>query len=244
MTTANDIPPQLSTDVDIIAPPRQVNITVLLSGEGTNLQALLDSLPSHTPEAKEPGLEKVSVTHVVSSKPSANGLNRASKFSIPISTHTLVAYKPPGSARAPPEARTLFDTDLAKLILHPPSSPAPDLVLCLGYMLILTPAFLDCLRDADVPVFNLHPALPGAFDGVNAIQRAWEAGRKDEVKVAGVMLHEVVEEVDRGKPVLIKEVEIKKEEALEDFEQRMHKAEWEVVVRGTEIQVSRLRGNE
>lgn len=75
-----------------------------------------------------------------------------------------------------------------------------------------------------MPIINLHPALPGAFDGAHAIDRALEAFQKGEVKGTGVMVHRVVAEVDRGEPLLVKEVEIKDDDKLEDLEERIHSA--------------------
>lgn len=84
-----------------------------------------------------------------------------------------------------------------------------------------------------ITVINLHPALPGAFDGANAIERVYDAFQKGEVDRAGVMVHRVVKEVDRGEPVLVKEVEIKSGEPIETFEERLHKTEWEIIVEAT-----------
>lgn len=84
-----------------------------------------------------------------------------------------------------------------------------------------------------IPVINLHPALPGAFDGAHAIERAYEAFQKGEIKHSGVMVHRVVKEVDRGQPVLVREVEILPGEPLEAFEERLHQVEWKLIVEGT-----------
>lgn len=84
-----------------------------------------------------------------------------------------------------------------------------------------------------ISVINLHPALPGAFDGANAIERAFEAFQKGEIKHSGVMVHRVIREVDRGEPVIVQEVEIKDGEPIEAFEERLHKVEWEVIVKAT-----------
>ena len=78
-----------------------------------------------------------------------------------------------------------------------------------------------------IPVINLHPALPGTFDGANAIERAFEAFQKGDIKRTGVMVHKVIKEVDRGEPVVVQEVEMKDGEPLEEFESRLHKVEWE-----------------
>lgn len=84
-----------------------------------------------------------------------------------------------------------------------------------------------------IPVINLHPALPGAFDGAHAIERAYEAFQKGEIKHSGAMVHRVVREVDRGQPVIVEEVEIKPGEPIEAFEERLHKVEWQIIVKAT-----------
>lgn len=84
-----------------------------------------------------------------------------------------------------------------------------------------------------IPVINLHPALPGAFDGAHAIERAYEAFQKGEITHSGVMVHRVVKEVDRGEPIIVREVEIKKDEPIEAYEERLHKTEWEIIVQAT-----------
>lgn len=87
--------------------------------------------------------------------------------------------------------------------------------------------------DKLIPVINLHPALPGAFDGANAIERAYEAFQNGLINKSGVMVHSVIKEVDRGEPVIVKEVEMKAGEPLEEFENRLHQVEWELIVRAT-----------
>jgi phosphoribosylglycinamide formyltransferase len=84
-----------------------------------------------------------------------------------------------------------------------------------------------------IPCINLHPALPGAFDGANAIPRAFEAWQKGEVKGTGVMVHRVIREVDRGEPLIVREVEIKEGDELADVEARIHSVEHEIIVEGT-----------
>nr|XP_018266993.1 phosphoribosylglycinamide formyltransferase [Kwoniella dejecticola CBS 10117]OBR89151.1 phosphoribosylglycinamide formyltransferase [Kwoniella dejecticola CBS 10117] len=73
-----------------------------------------------------------------------------------------------------------------------------------------------------IPIINLHPALPGQFDGANAIGRAYEAFGKGEITHTGVMVHRVVAEVDRGEPLVVRQVEIREGDKLEDLESRIH----------------------
>lgn len=84
-----------------------------------------------------------------------------------------------------------------------------------------------------IPVINLHPALPGAFDGANAIERGYEAFQRGEVAELGVMVHRVIADVDKGKPVVVRKVPLERGESLEVFEKRLHEREWEVIVAAT-----------
>ena len=97
-------------------------------------------------------------------------------------------------------------------------------------MHILSESFLDPFSKKGIRILNLHPALPGAFDGSNAIQRAWEASNEGKIDKTGVMIHEVVKEVDRGRPLVVKEVTCIKGETLEDLEHKIHKVEHEIIV--------------
>jgi phosphoribosylglycinamide formyltransferase len=83
---------------------------------------------------------------------------------------------------------------------------------------------------ADIPVINLHPALPGQFDGANAIERAYEAYRKGEVTKSGAMVHKVVKDVDKGKPIVVEEVAFVEGESMEDYQTRLHTVEHKIVV--------------
>lgn len=100
-------------------------------------------------------------------------------------------------------------------------------------MHILTPDFLNPVVDAGIKVINLHPALPGEFAGAGAIERAWEAGRKGEIKRTGVMIHEVIAEVDAGDAIVTQEVPLKEGETLDELEERIHKVEHGLIVEGT-----------
>lgn len=81
-----------------------------------------------------------------------------------------------------------------------------------------------------VPIINLHPALPGAFDGSNAIGRAYEAFQAGEITKTGIMVHKVIKEVDRGEPIIVKEIEIHQGEPIEALERRIHEAEHVAIV--------------
>ncbi|KAF8544771.1 formyl transferase-domain-containing protein [Trichophaea hybrida] len=192
-------------------------ILVLISGSGTNLQALID--------ASLPGV----IIHVLSNRKSAYGLSRAKAASIPTSYHNLIPYKSQYSADS--EARAAYDADLAQLIL----AQKPDLVICAGWMHILSQTALDPLEKAGVDIINLHPALPGQFDGKDAIARAWRAFQDGEIEETGVMIHHVIGAVDRGEPVLVRRVMMTAGESVEELEARIHEVEHAAIVEGTKI---------
>jgi phosphoribosylglycinamide formyltransferase len=210
------------------------NITVLISGSGTNLQALIDACKPSGP------LSNARITHVISNRKDAYGLTRASKAGIPSTYHNLVAYKKkqPQTDAGVKTAREQYDADLAQIILT--RIPSPDLVICLGWMHILSEAFIKALKTATVPIINLHPALPGKFNGANAISRAHEAFQRGEIASTGVMIHHVIGEVDMGKPIVVKEVECRTGEELNALEERIHQVEWKAVVEGVGIELKEL----
>ena len=97
----------------------------------------------------------------------------------------------------------------------------------------MTPQFLDPIAAAGIRIINLHPALPGEFAGAGAIDRAWKAGREEGLKRTGVMIHEVIAEVDAGEAIVTKEIELREGESLDELEERVHKVEHGLIVEGT-----------
>ena len=203
-------------------------ITVLISGNGTNLQALIDACSTST-------IPHAQIVRVVSDRKAAYGLTRATSASIPTYYHNFVKYKKEQEDAT--KAREKYDQALAEIVL----ADKPDLVVCAGWMRVLSTVFLESLADAGVPVINLHPALPGQYNGTNAIGRAYEDVRDGKIDKTGVMIHYVITEVDMGEPILVKDIGISKHESLEDLEQRIHKIEWRAIVEGTNKAIERLR---
>lgn len=203
-------------------PEPQYNLTVLISGNGSNLQALIDACASGT-------LPNTHITHVISNRKAAYGLERAAKASIPTTYHNLVSYK----SKYPDDlshARSAYDADLANIIIT--STPRPDLIVCAGWMHIVTNSFLAPIAAAGIKIINLHPALPGEFAGTCAIERAWKAGKEEGLKRTGVMIHEVIAEVDAGAPIVTQEVPLREGEGLEELETRVHGVEHGLIVEG------------
>ena len=184
---------------------------------GTNLQALIDAQNTEA-------LPNATIVLVLSNRKAAFGLTRAAQANPPIETSYL-ALQPYLKAH-PTKTRDDYDAQLASIVLR----SQPDLIVLAGWMHVFGDGFLNLVP---VPVINLHPALPGAFDGANAIQRAYDAFQNGEITHTGVMVHRVIKDVDKGEPVIVKEVEIFKGEPIETFEERLHKTEWQVIVTAT-----------
>ena len=179
---------------------------VLISGNGSNLQAILDACAS--------GELPASVVSVVSNKADAYGLVRAKNAGVEASYF----------AKQDNESRNEYDARLAELV----TSKHTDYVVLAGWMRILTSSFLNQFPNR---VVNLHPALPEMFPGTHAIERALEAYQRGEIQHTGVMVHLVPDEgVDNG-PVLATEiVPIKEDDTLESLEARVHEVEHKLLV--------------
>jgi phosphoribosylglycinamide formyltransferase 1 len=181
-------------------------IVILISGNGSNLQAILDACAS--------GELNAQVVAVISNKRDAFGLERAQRADVPV----IVKPKPKELDRR------VYDAELADLV----ASYQPDWVVLAGWMRVLSSAFLDRFPQH---VVNLHPALPGMFPGTHAIERAYEFYRAGEIEQTGVMVHLVPDEgVDDG-PVLAQEiVPINSDDTLETLETRIHTVEHRLLV--------------
>ncbi|HEX6675249.1 MAG TPA: phosphoribosylglycinamide formyltransferase [Actinomycetes bacterium] len=145
---------------------------VLLSGQGSNLQALLDA-------AADPGFG-VEVVLVASDRPDAGGLDRARRAGVPTAVVRLADH---------PD-RPAFDRALQAAV----AAARPDVVCLAGFMRILGPGFLRAFPDR---IVNTHPSLLPAFPGAHAVRDALAYG----VRVSGCTVHLVDEQVDHG-PVL------------------------------------------
>jgi formyltetrahydrofolate-dependent phosphoribosylglycinamide formyltransferase len=184
----------------------EVNLVVLVSGFGSNLQAILDAAAS--------GLLPARVCAVISNKADAYSLERARLAGVPAIAYVVQK----GQERAD------YDRQLAGLV----ASYHPDWVVLAGWMRILSAAFLECFPNR---VVNLHPALPGTFPGTHAIQCAFEAYHSGQIEHTGVMVHLVPDEgVDSG-PVLNQQIiPILPEDTLETLETRIHAVEHALLV--------------
>jgi phosphoribosylglycinamide formyltransferase-1 len=176
----------------------EFRIVVLASGNGTNLQAILDRLH---------GRDGFAVVGVGSDKREARALRRAREAEV----ETAVFPREEFADRI---ARDLAMGDWVEGL-------EPDLVVLAGYMQLLSPGFVGRFRDR---IVNVHPALLPAFPGLDAIGQALEAG----VDVTGVTVHFVDEGVDTGSPILQREVPVPASRDREELESALHAVEHEI----------------
>lgn len=171
-------------------------LVVLISGNGSNLQAIIDQCAS--------GQIQAEVTGVISSSASAFGLQRAADADIPALTISPSDYA----------SREEHDVALAAAI----DNWQPDAVILAGYMRILS---ADFVRHYQGRMLNIHPSLLPKYTGLNTHQRAIEAGEQEH----GASVHFVTEELDGGPVVLQGKVPVFAEDTPESLSQRVHDQE-------------------
>jgi phosphoribosylglycinamide formyltransferase-1 len=190
-------------------------VAVLISGEGSNLQALLDSVH---------GRDDIEIVGVASSRAEARGLERAEAAGVGTAVFAL----------ADQPDRGLRDEALGDWL----EERGTELVVLAGFMELLTPAFI---RRFAGRIVNVHPALLPAFPGLGAIEQALEHG----VKVAGVTVHFVDEGVDSGPIVMQESFELPYHRDIAAIEQRFHEVEHRLLPRAVRlIAAGRVRVDE
>lgn len=196
---------------DHLDAPRR--IVVLASGEGTNLQAIIDACLSGAIHGR--------VVGVVCNISSAGALLRAQHHGIA----TRVVTKLSG------ESRQSFDARLADTV----AVFEPDWVVLAGFMRMLSDTFISRFTSPrpEIPsrIINLHPAAPGELPGVNAIERAFAEAQTGSRVRSGAMVHFVdSESVDCGPVIISVTVPILTGDTFDDFAARMHHHEHKLLV--------------
>lgn len=176
----------------------KLKIGVLVSGSGTNLQAIIDAAAEGLP---------IEIVHVVSSRPDAYGIERAKAAGIPVLVLNREVYADANAA----------DT----MIVDTLKASGVEYVVMAGYMRLLTPVMLDAFPNR---ILNLHPALLPSFKGAHAIQDAFDYG----VKVTGVTVHFANEEYDKGPIVAQRAVIVREDDTVDTLEERIHEVEHEM----------------
>jgi phosphoribosylglycinamide formyltransferase 1 len=181
-------------------------VAVLISGTGTNLQALLDQL--HSPGGP------IEIVGVASSRAGAPGLVRAEAAGVESSVFPLAEH-----AQREERDRALGDWL---------DSLEADLVVLAGFMELLTPEFIGRFAGR---IVNVHPSLLPSFPGLRAIERAVEAG----VKLTGVTVHFVDDGIDSGAIVLQEALELSYPAGIAEIEERVHGIEHRLLPRAVRL---------
>jgi phosphoribosylglycinamide formyltransferase 1 len=184
-------------------------LVVLASGEGTNLQAILDAC-----QRKE--IDAI-VVGVIADREDTGAVRRGNVAGVPF---VRVVLRPGKN-----EDRRAWDARLGEIVV----ALEPDFVVLSGFMRILSTEFLQHFPNR---VINLHPALPGELPGMHSIERAFAEAQAGSRTNSGVMVHFVPDEgVDVGPEIEISVVPILPEDGLEAFADRMHAEERALLVR-------------
>lgn len=173
----------------------RLKIGVLLSGSGTNLQAIIDAIAGGLP---------TDIVLVVSSRPDAYGIERARAAGIP----TLVMNREKYADVLAADAQ----------IVEALQEAGTEYVVMAGYMRKVTSVMLDAFPNR---VLNLHPALLPSFKGAHAIADAFNAG----VKVTGVTVHFANADYDKGPIVAQRAVPVAESDTLDTLEAKIHDVE-------------------
>ena len=173
----------------------RLKIGVLLSGSGTNLQAIIDAIVEGLP---------TDIVLVVSSRPDAYGIERARAAGIP----TLVMNREKYADVLAADAQ----------IVEALQEAGAEYVVMAGYMRKVTSVMLDAFPNR---VLNLHPALLPSFKGAHAIADAFNAG----VKVTGVTVHFANADYDKGPIVAQRAITVAENDTLDTLEAKIHDVE-------------------
>lgn len=180
-------------------PGKTCNVVVLLSGSGSNLQALIDSLAAQQGPAR--------IRAVISNRADAYGLERAKAAGIDTAVLEHGGF----------EGREAFDAALVALV----DSFQPDLVVLAGFMRILSGTFV---RHYHGRLLNIHPSLLPKYKGLHTHQRALDAGDVEH----GCSVHFVTEELDGGPLVVQAVVPVATKDTVQTLAQRVHQQEHQI----------------
>ncbi len=185
---------------------KKVRIAVLVSGSGTNLQAVIDGCDDHSLDAE--------IALVVTNKAEAGAITRCEKANIPWQFVDHRIYK----------TREGFDEKLIAML----KAAKVDLVILAGFMRILTESFIDAFPGA---IMNIHPALLPSFPGLHAARQALEYG----ARFSGCTVHFVDKGVDTGPVILQSVVPVLEEDSEETLQARIQEQEHKVYPKAVQL---------
>ncbi len=181
-------------------------LVVLISGSGSNLQAIIDNIETANINAK--------IAVVISNRADAYGLERAKKAGIEAKVLDHTAF----------DSREVFDSELKQLI----DSYSPDLIVLAGFMRILSDGFVEHYNGK---MINIHPSLLPLYKGLHTHQRALA----DKQSEHGASVHFVIPELDAGKVIIQGIVEVKEDDDEKSLADRVHKIEHQIYPQAVKI---------
>ncbi len=191
---------RLVEDDELVAAGEPLKIGVLVSGSGTNLQALIDRIADGSLNAQ--------IALVVSSRPGVRGIERAQAADLPVLVMEKAEYAADAQAADAKIAAALTDAGC-------------EYVIMAGYMRMVRRPLLDAFPNR---IVNLHPALLPSFKGAHAIQDAFDYG----VKVTGVTVHFADDKYDCGPIIAQRALTVEEDWDVDELEAHIHQIEHEL----------------
>ncbi len=182
---------------------KPLRVAVLASGNGSNLQVLIDAMQA--------GALPIELVGVISNREDAYAITRAIKANIPVA---ILSHTESGKRMAMTTFETHASTQLAQW--H------PDLIILAGFMRVLSSDFID---NAPAPMINLHPSLLPAYKGLDTHQRALEAGER----LHGCSIHVVTAELDAGAVLTQALLEVNPKDSADSLQARVQKLEHQLL---------------
>lgn len=186
---------------------------VMVSGGGTNLQAIIDAVENGT-------IRNTEIVGVISNNKNAYALERAVKHNIPAKCISPKDF----------ESRAVFNEKLLEEV----NAYAPDLIVLAGFLVVIPPEMIAEYRNR---MINIHPSLIPAFCGTGYYGlKVHEAALERGVKVVGATVHFVDEGTDTGPIILQKAVEVEQGDTPQVLQRRvMEQAEWKILPRAIDL---------
>lgn len=190
-----------------------LRIAVLVSGDGTNLQAVIDRIEDGT-------IRNTEIAMVISNNKNAKALERAEKHNIPSCCISPKDF----------ESREVFN----KTLLRTLTDLNPDLIVLAGFMVVIPPEMIRAFKNR---IINIHPSLIPSFCGTGYYGlRVHEAALARGVKISGATVHFVDEGTDTGPIILQKAVKVKPTDTPEVLQRRiMEEAEWQIMPKAIDL---------
>ena len=195
------------------AADKPLRVVVMVSGGGTNLQAIIDSVKDST-------ITNTQIVGVISNNKNAYALKRAEENDIPSMCVSPKDF----------ETRDIFNEKLLEAV----DGYAPDLVVLAGFLVVIPP---EMIRKYENRMINIHPSLIPSFCGKGYYGlKVHEAALARGVKVVGATVHFVDEGTDTGPIILQKAVEVQQGDTPEVLQRRvMEQAEWKILPRAIDL---------